>query len=142
MPHRVTEWNDKDWCAAAPGAHNATVTITYPNRSVLKATVLSHEEHEIRAIATGCDDVLTFTRVHGTWISEEIEPVTIEFEWQRRGAPHATSEDDCVCPKNVAAHLIQRLLGGSERYEVSANTFHAFSAERTAALHRAELQPR
>src|ERR1039458_4973537 len=63
-------------------AHNAIVTITYPNGIILEAIVLSHEENEIRAIAAGCDDVLAFTRIHGTWISEEIEPVAIEFAWQ------------------------------------------------------------
>jgi hypothetical protein len=90
------------------------VTITYPDGTVLKAIVLSHEENEIRAIATGCDDVLVFTRIHGTWISEEIEPVTIEFGWQRRGAPPFASEDDCVCPKTLAARLIQSLFRGGE----------------------------
>jgi hypothetical protein len=75
------------------------VTIIYPNGTVLKAIVLSHEDHKIRAVAAGCDDVLDFTRIHGTWISEECEAVTIEFDW-RRGAGHAPSEDDCVCPRN------------------------------------------
>ena len=52
-----------------------------------------------------------------TWISEELEPVTIEFEWQRRQASHPCPEDDCVCPKELAASLISTLLGGGERDE-------------------------
>ena len=55
------------------------MTITYPNGTVLPAVVLSRGEEEIRAIAPGCDDVLVFTRIRGTWVSEELEPVTIEF---------------------------------------------------------------
>ena len=47
------------------------MTITYPNGTVLEAIMLSHEENEIRAIAAGCGDVLAFTRIHGTWISEK-----------------------------------------------------------------------
>ena len=86
------------------------MTITYPNGTALKAIVLSHDEHAIRAIAAGRDDALAFTRIHGTWISEEIEPVTIEFEWQRRGASPAISEDDCVCPRELAARIIPTLL--------------------------------
>jgi hypothetical protein len=56
------------------------VTINYPNGAVLKAIVLSHDEHGIRAIAPGCGDVLAFTCIQGAWISERLEPVTIEFE--------------------------------------------------------------
>ena len=85
------------------------MTISYPNGTVLQAIVLSHDEHGIRANATGCDDVLAFTRIHDTWISEEIDPVTMTFEWQRSRRVPAPSEDDCVCPKDLAARLIQSL---------------------------------
>lgn len=90
------------------------MTITYLDGTVLEAIVISHEENEIRAIAAGCGDVLAFTRIHGTWISEEIEPVAIEFAWQRRRKPPVTSEDDCVCPKELAACLIESLFRGCE----------------------------
>jgi hypothetical protein len=86
------------------------VTITYSDGTVLKAIVLSHEEDEIRAIAAGCDDVLAFTRIHDTWISEEIEPVSIEFEWQRQGAVKVLDEVDCICSKKLASRLISMLL--------------------------------
>src|ERR1035438_5637276 len=82
------------------------MTIIYPNGTVRKAIVLSREEHEIRAAAAGCDDVLVFTRIQGTWISEELEPVTFEFEWQRRVASPAWSGDEYVCPKKLAERLI------------------------------------
>ena len=120
--------------------HNSIVTITYSNGAVLRAIVLSHEEHEIRAIAPGCDDVLSFTCIHGTWISEEIEPVTIEFEWQRRGVRRACSEDDCVCPKELAMRLIQTLFGGGDLNEATGETFYVFSPEgRRVAIHLSEL---
>lgn len=54
------------------------MTINYPDGTVLKAIVRSHEEHAIRAVAAG-RDVMAFTRIQGTWLSEEIGP-----EWQRR----------------------------------------------------------
>jgi hypothetical protein len=123
-------------------AQNVVVTITYPNGTVLEAIVLSHEENEIRAIATGCDDVLAFTRIHGTWISEEIEPVAIEFVWQRRRKSPVTSEDDCVCPKELAARLIESLFRGCEPKEAVADPVHVFSPEgRRAAIHLTEPQP-
>jgi len=67
------------------------VTITYLDGTVLEAIVLSHEDDEIRAMVAGWSDVLAYTRVHGTWISEETEPVAIEFAWQRRRKPPVPS---------------------------------------------------
>jgi len=136
-------WSDKDWFAPGPRVHNAIVTITYPDGTVLEAIVLAHEENEIRAIATGCDDALAFTRIHGTWISEEIEPVTIEFAWQRRGASPVASEDDCVCPKTLAARLIPSLFRGCEPKEAGSYALYVFSAEgNRVAVRLSELQPR
>jgi hypothetical protein len=117
------------------------VTITYSNRIVLKAIVLSHEENEIRAIASGCPDVLVFYRIHGTWISEELEPVTIEFAWQRHRVTPTGSEADCVCPAELAARMIQLLFTEFEPGDGGPDTIHVFNAEDSrVALHRTELQ--
>ena len=105
------------------------VTITYPDGTVLEAIVLAHEENEIRAIATGCNDALAFTRIHGTWISEEIEPVTIEFAWQRRGASPTPDLAACICPKTLAARLIQSLFRGCEPVMAEPETLCVFSPE-------------
>ena len=118
------------------------MTIAYPNGTVLEAIVLSHEENEIRAIAAGCDDVLAFTRIHGTWISEEIEPVAIEFAWQRRRTSPAISEDDCVCSKELATRLIESLFRGCEPKEAGSDALYVFSPEGSrVAIHRTELRP-
>ena len=109
--------------------HTATVTITYPGETVLEAIALSHEENEIRAIAAGCDDVLEFTRVHDTWISEEIDPVTIEFAWQRRQTSPSISEDDCLRPKELAGRLIAMVISGCELGEAGKDILLVFSAE-------------
>jgi len=109
-------WCVWDWFAQGRVTHNATVTITHPNGSVLKATVLSCDEHAIRAIVPGSDDTLVFTRTRDTWVSEELDPVTARFDWQRGGpAPTSRSDDDYVCPKALAAYLLQSLNGGRER---------------------------
>lgn len=105
------------------------MTITYSNGTVLQAVVLSHEQDELRAVAPGVDDVLTFTCIHGTWISEELEPVTITFAWERRVVTPAPTEDDCICPKDLAAHLIHTLLQGDEGNEDIANRVYAFGRE-------------
>ena len=128
---------------AYPGAHNAVVTITYLDGTVLEAIVLSHEDDEIRAIAAGCGDVLAFTRIHGTWISEEIEPVAIEFAWQRRRKLPVTSEGDCVCAKELAARLIESLFRGCEPKVAGSDALYVFSAEgNRVAVRLSEVQLR
>jgi hypothetical protein len=119
------------------------MTITYPNGTVLTAIVLSRDEEAIRAIAPGCDDVLAFTRIRGAWVSEELEPVTIQFEYQAAaGAPAEYSDDDYICPKELAASLIQTLLGACERDE-AADGFYVFSPQGTSVgIHRTELKQR
>jgi hypothetical protein len=123
--------------AGSSGQHEI-VTISYPNGTVIQAIVLSHDEHGIRANATGCDDVLTFTRIHDTWISEEIDPVTMTFEWQRSRRVPAPSEDNCVCPKGLAARLVQSLFNGHDG-EAAADTFCVFDPEESG--HQTELRP-
>jgi hypothetical protein len=123
---------------AGPWGQHEIVTISYPNGTVLQAIVLSHDEHEIRANASGCDDVLAFTRIHDTWISEEIDPVTMTFEWQRSRRVPAPSEEHCVCSKNLAARLIRRLFSGQNE-EAVADTFCVFEPEESGC--RTELRP-
>jgi len=120
------------------------MTITYPNGTVVTAIVLSRDEEEIRAIAPGCDDVLAFTRIRGAWVSDELEPVTIQFEYQNTaGAPAEYSDDDYICPKELAASLIQTLLGAYEQDEAAADGFYVFSPQGTSVgIHRTELKPR
>jgi hypothetical protein len=114
----------------------AVVTITYANGTVRKAIVLSHEDQELRVVAAGSDEVLCFNCIHGNWISEDAEPVTIEFAWQRRGASYVPSEDECICPKELAARLLQTLLGGGARDEAGSDTSCAFGPDGTpAAVH-------
>jgi hypothetical protein len=109
------------------------------NATALHAVVLAHDEHEIRAIAPGHDDVLAFTRVRDKWISEEIEPVSIGFDLQRRSATPAPAEDDCICPKELAVHLIRTLFAGGES---PAHTSFVFNPEgRHLAIPSAGPQP-
>jgi hypothetical protein len=118
-------------------AHNRFMTITYPNGTVLKAIVLSHENNEIRAITAGCDDVLVFTYVQVIWTSEDLVPVTLKFEWQQSGEVPTPSEDDCVCPKELAIRLIQKLFGGDQAEAVPICSIFPMSP----SIRRPELRP-
>jgi hypothetical protein len=100
--------------SATAEGQNRFMTIKYANGTVCKAIVLSHDQDEVRAGTAGSDDAQILRRVKGTWFSEAIEPVAIEFEWQRTGRETIPSVKDCICSKLLAAHLIQRLLAGSD----------------------------
>jgi hypothetical protein len=88
--------------------------IKYASGTVCKAIMLSHDQDEIRAVTAGSDNAQILRRVKGTWFSEEIEPVTIEFEWHRTGHQTTSAVKDYICSKQLAACLIHRLLTGSD----------------------------
>lgn len=121
----------QDLVCAGLRAHNSIVTITYPNRTVLKAIVLSHDEQAIRAIAPGCTDVLSFTEHHGIWFSDDLEPVTITFEWQRLGMSSIPAAADCICPKELAAKLIHLLVADDDGVEVRSDGVSALNDKAT-----------
>src|SRR5437660_1418878 len=112
------------------------MTITYSNGTVLEAILASHQENEIRAIVPACDDVLTLNRIHGAWISEDLEPVAIAFAWQRCGAPQVPAENECICPTALAAHLISTLLNGCEPDEAADDALFGFDPEGIGAAIR------
>jgi hypothetical protein len=87
------------------------MTIKYANGTASIAMILSHEQDEIRAVICGSDDVQIFRRVKGTWFSEEIEPVAIEFEFHTPGR-NTPSLEECICSKKLAVDLLRRLFGG------------------------------
>ena len=74
---------------------------------------MSRGNDTLRATVPGDEDVRTFTLINGAWISEECEPVHIEFAWQRREPAHVPNETECVCSKELAAHLLSALRAGS-----------------------------
>ena len=91
------------------------MTIMYSDGRVLEAMVLAHDEETLRVAVSGESDARTIRRIRGGWISEECDPVTIEFAWQRHGLPKVPDEIDCICPKTMASRLISIMLAGMER---------------------------
>jgi hypothetical protein len=86
------------------------MTIKYPDGTVLNALPLSRASDTLRVSVPGDDDVRTFTYVRDVWISEECQPVRIEFAWQRREVVDVPNETECVCSKELARRLISKLL--------------------------------
>jgi len=90
------------------------MTITYANGTTLEAILVTRHEHTIRVAVKGGDDLLEFQDSNGTWVSEDCEPVQIEFEWQKRGRKPEVTEADCICSQELAARLIHMLRNGEE----------------------------
>jgi hypothetical protein len=86
--------------------------IRYTTGTVCEALLLSRGKDTLRAAVAGSNDALIFTHTHGTWLSEEWEPVQIEFAWGR-GNGNIASEADCICSKSLAYHLIAMPLAGA-----------------------------
>jgi len=89
------------------------MTITYPNRTALEALLLSRGKDTLRAAISGEDDIHIFTHIHNTWVSEECEPVQIDFVWSRSGGADVPTEADCICSKALASRLIAMLSAGT-----------------------------
>src|SRR5215467_2216264 len=85
------------------------MTITFPDGKRHQAAMLTRSQNNLRVAVQGRDDVSEFTRINGTWISEQGDPVSIEFEWEKRYTT-IPSLDDCICDKRLASRLIARLL--------------------------------
>lgn len=88
------------------------MTIYHRGGASQEATLLTQHNDKIRVAIKGGDDASEFREVRGTWISEDCEPVKIVFEWQKRQSARPCSQEDCICPPELAAELIRLLLAG------------------------------
>jgi len=85
------------------------MTIRYANGTVVEGILLRRTESSMRVAVPGGEDTLEFTRIHQVWVSEDCEPVRIEFNWQRHRAEDTFSEANFICPHELAAHLLHVL---------------------------------
>jgi hypothetical protein len=84
--------------------------IKYPAGRTVEGFLLTRHENSMRVALQGGQDVAEFIEVEGNWISENLEPVEITFEWQRQ--PHTAevpTEADFICPKDLAERLVSLL---------------------------------
>lgn len=86
--------------------------IRYQNGRAFEAVTLFRADNRMRVAVHGTDDVLELTCVSGVWVTEDCEPVSIEYP-SRRAQGGQVREEDCICPAELAAHLIHLLLNDS-----------------------------
>ena len=94
------------------------MTLRYANGLTVEAVLLSRTEGKMRVALKGSDDVVELRELSGTWVTDDCEPVQVSFAWQN-AAPAPTSEEECICPPELAARLIQLLMSADEAEEGS-----------------------
>jgi hypothetical protein len=85
------------------------MTITFPDGRTIQGIVLHRTDDTLRAATRELGDIVEFHAIHGLWVSEEGEPVQIEFEWQRQPLQADLTESDFICSHDLAAMLVQLL---------------------------------
>jgi hypothetical protein len=89
------------------------MTIRYSSGRTVHAVLLVRKEKMIRAVPQGSDDVVEFNEINGTWVSDDCEPVHIEFAWQSRKGNLSYSEEDFVTSHDLASRLIHLSRSGA-----------------------------
>lgn len=95
--------------------------LIYADGRRTKAVLLARSENRLRVAIPGRDEPLEINDIHGTWVSEDCEPVRVEFEWQGKTRQDVPSEADCICSPALAARLIHLLWSGNEAEELQAD---------------------
>jgi hypothetical protein len=88
--------------------------LKYSDGTQREAVLLSRSEHKMRVAVAGSEDVTELAEAAGIWVSDDSEPVRVEFAWQRQTPLPAMSEADCVCPSELARHLIDLQGSGTD----------------------------
>jgi hypothetical protein len=86
--------------------------ITDSRGRVFEAAMLSQTDDIIRVVIEGANDATELRKLNAVWVSEDDEPVRIQFAWEKKGHIPTISEADCCCPHELAARLIYLLFKG------------------------------
>ena len=105
------------------------MVLTYANGSKTEAVLLARNENKIRVAIAGSDDLVELTDVHGTWVTEDCEPVYVQFAWEGKTREQIVTEADCVCSHDLAARLIYLLWNADEDGQAQAKTTVPVDAE-------------
>jgi hypothetical protein len=108
------------------------MTIRYNNGYQIEGVLLSRNDTAMRVAVTGSEDVLHLNQINGTWVTEDCEPVHVDFAWAKKEELPVVTLDDCICSKELAAELLHLLFSGDQDAEAEAA---ALSASATAPIY-------
>jgi hypothetical protein len=109
--------------------------IRYTNGKSFEAVLLSRTDTTMRVAMRGSEDVQELNSLFGLWISEDCEPVQVTFSWSGQAAAEDLTEADCVCSRDLAAHLIHLLYSGDDAPEAASAPFARPTAAGASVLH-------
>lgn len=109
------------------------MTLQYMNGQSSEAVLLSRTTTTMRLAIEGHDDIVVLTQLNDTWVSDECEPVHVDFSWATHSLKPEVAEEDCICSRELAAHLIHMLYTGDDELEAGVHPMPR--ADVIAALH-------
>jgi hypothetical protein len=80
--------------------------IRYGNGQMAETITFCHSETSMRVAIRGTDDALELRRVGATWVAEDGEVV---IDGNSRRLSGCITEEDCICPPDLAARLLDLL---------------------------------
>lgn len=111
------------------------MTIRYGNGYTVEAVLLSCAHDTMRVAVRGGSDVLELRKINGRWVSDDCEPVDVEFAWLRLQDQPVVSINDCICPPELAAKLLDLLFSGEDDTAAVAAIHEASSANFDPVYH-------
>jgi len=115
------------------------MTIQYTNGTKIEAILLSRDGERMRVAVDGSADAVEFVQRGDVWISDDCEPVRIEFAWQKKTRQELIDEADCVCSRSLAARLIHRLLNGGAGEQSASPAASPILSDPAAPVDKAAL---
>jgi len=82
--------------------------IRYQNGTAIEGLTLFRTDEKMRIAVKGGEDVMELTNIHGTWVSDECEPVIMETGTPNKLAADF-SDENFICPQELAQHLVSLL---------------------------------
>src|SRR5690242_3632935 len=75
--------------------------ITFLDGQIREAVIFSQNNQTLRVATEQSEDLLDLTCISGQWVTENCEPVQVEFAWDRRRPAAAITMEECICPPAV-----------------------------------------
>jgi hypothetical protein len=75
----------------------------------IEAALLARHQDAVRVAVRGGEDAVEFKEWNGTWISEDCEPVRIDFDWDERASEPSSQECSFLCSPERARRVIRVL---------------------------------
>ena len=72
----------------------------------IEAALLARHQHAVRVAVRGSEDAVEFKEWNGTWISEDCEPVWIEFDWDEHANELSRPECAFLCSPERARRVV------------------------------------